>query len=150
MIKCNAYWRGKHGLWKSRDVDSRDIRCRIANRMTRSVFQMVSGRQLYAHPSRLDRGYVMEKLLEFEQQRQIPPHLIVRDLEEAAKQIPRQELTAEARVLAPYCARRKHSKDRDGHSLGTLLVAVLARYGISELECDPEARSPDRSNARAR
>jgi hypothetical protein len=142
MIKCNAYWRGKHGHWKSQKVDSRDIRCRIANRLTRSVFQMVAGRRLYVHPSRLDRGYVMEKLLEFCQQRHVPPHLIVRDLEAAAQQILRDELTAEARALAPFCARRRQSKDRDGTSIGALLVAVLARYGISQLECDPEARSP--------
>jgi hypothetical protein len=63
---------------------------------------MVAGRQLYVHPSRLDRGYVMEKVMEFAQERQVPPHLIVRDLEEAAKQIPRKELTAEAHALAPF------------------------------------------------
>ena len=41
--------------WKSEGHKSQDVRCRIANRMTRIVFKMVSGRQLYKHPSRLDR-----------------------------------------------------------------------------------------------
>jgi transposase len=146
MIKCNAYWRGKYGWWKSRDVDPRDIRCRIANRLTRTVFQMIAGRKLYVHPSRLDRGYVMEKLLEFGRERNTPPHLIVRDLEQAARQIPKQELTAEARALAPFCARRRQNRERDGQSIGTLLVAVLARYGITDLEWESEARSPGNSS----
>jgi hypothetical protein len=139
-------WRGKYGWWKSRDVDPRDIRCRIANRLTRTVFQMIAGRKLYVHPSRLDRGYVMEKLLEFGRERNTPPHRIVRDLEQAARQIPKQELTAEARALAPFCARRRHNRERDGQSIGTLLVAVLARYGITDLECESEARSPGNSS----
>jgi transposase len=142
MGKCNAYWRGKLHLWKSQGADPRDIRCRIANRLTRTVYQMVAGRKLYLHPSRLDRAYVMEKLLEFHQTRQTPPHMIVRDLEQAAKQIPRAELPAEARVLQPFCARRRQNRDRDGKSIAPLLVAVLARYGIGELECESEARSP--------
>ena len=55
LIKCNPHYHGKFELWKQRGVDSRDIRCRVANRVTRTVFQMVSGRRLYDHPSHLDR-----------------------------------------------------------------------------------------------
>jgi transposase len=40
LIKCNAHFRGKFQLWKQRGVDARDIRCRIANRAARTVFQM--------------------------------------------------------------------------------------------------------------
>ncbi len=60
---------------------------RIANRAVRPVFQMVSGRKLYRHPSRLDRGYVMEKLLTFHREHQTPPVEIVGDLQQAARQI---------------------------------------------------------------
>ena len=60
LIKCNAYWRGKYNHWKSQGHDPRDIRCRIANRVTRTVFQMGAGRQVFRHPSRLDRGYFEE------------------------------------------------------------------------------------------
>lgn len=61
LIKWNAHFSGKFQLWKQRGADARDIRCRVANRLTRTVFQMVSGRRLYHHPSRLDRQYVLDK-----------------------------------------------------------------------------------------
>jgi hypothetical protein len=35
LIKCNAHSRGKSELWKQHGVDARDIRCRVANRVTR-------------------------------------------------------------------------------------------------------------------
>ena len=58
----------REGSRKNRwTIAPRDIRCRMANRITRIVFRMVSGRQLFQHPSRLDRKYVMEKLLTYQQ-----------------------------------------------------------------------------------
>jgi hypothetical protein len=154
LVKCNVYWRGKFQFWKQKHVDARDIRCRIANRVTRTVFQMVWSRQLYHHPSRLDRSYVMEKILTFHRERKTPPHLIVRDLEQAAKQIPKTAMLEEARALKRFCTRRQQLRNKDGASIGTLLVAVLARYGITDVEklqCEMEARSPsDESEARAR
>ena len=63
MCKCNRYWVVKAGKWKSEGHKSQDVRSRIANPMTRIVFEMVSGRQLCQHPSRLDRGYVMDRVL---------------------------------------------------------------------------------------
>ncbi len=100
LIKCNAHYRGKFQLLKQRRVDSRDIRCRIANRAVRPVFQMVSGRKLYRHPSRLDRGYVMEKLLTFHREHKTPPHEIFGDLQQAARQIPKQKHLEEAAPFA--------------------------------------------------
>ena len=60
MVKCNAYWMKKAERWRGEGHKPQDIRARIANRMTRGVFKMVSGRQIYQHASRLDRGYVMK------------------------------------------------------------------------------------------
>ena len=57
------YWRGKYSHWKSQRHAPTDLRCRVANRFTRTVFHMVSGRKICQHRSRLDRGYVMQKLL---------------------------------------------------------------------------------------
>ncbi len=61
LTKSNAHYRGKYLLWKAAGVDPRDIRCRIANRAARPIFQMVYGRQLFKHPSRIDRDYVLDK-----------------------------------------------------------------------------------------
>jgi len=81
MLKCNTYWREKARDGQSRGVDPRDIRCRIAGKLAGTVFQMMMGRRLYRHPSRLDRGYVMDKLLTYHREHHTPPHVIVGDLE---------------------------------------------------------------------
>jgi hypothetical protein len=134
MIKCNAYWQAKSRTWKEQGHDPRDIRCRIANRLTRTVFQMISGRQLYQHPSRLDRGYVMEKLLTYHREHQTPPPTIVRDLQRAAEQIPAADRAAEAKPLQAARQKSRNSRRRGPEQLGTLLVAVLARLGVTEVE----------------
>lgn len=118
LVKCNAHFRGKLQLWKQRGVHSRDIRCRVANRMTRTVFQMVSGRRLYAHPSRLDRQYVLDKLLTFHQEHGTPPHAILRDLQQAAAQIPRRDQAAESAPLKQRYQRSRRSRRRGPQAIG--------------------------------
>jgi len=142
LIKCNAHYHGKFQFWKQRRVDSRDIRCRIANRAVRTVFQMVSGRKLYRHPSRLDRGYVIDKLLVFHREHATPPHEIVRDLQQAAEQIPKRNRLEEAAPLRTTYERCSRSRRKGPQEIGTILVAVLARLGINGLESEPEARGP--------
>ena len=135
LLKCNDYWRGKYQVWKSRNVDPRDIRVRVANRCTRTFFQMLLGNKLYEHPSRLDRNYVMEKILLFHQKHKMAPTLTVRDLELAATRIPRDKLQEEFHVLRPYC---KPKKTKTLQDIGTVLIAVLAKYGIKELQSESE------------
>lgn len=142
LIKCNAHYRGRFQLWKRRRVDSRDIRCRIANRAVRPVFQMVSGRKLYCHPSRLDRSYVLDKLLAFHREHQTPPHEIVRDLQQAARQIPKHAYSEEAGPLRTVYERCRRSRRKGPQAIGTILVAVLARLGVSGLESEAEAQGP--------
>lgn len=134
MVKCNAYWRTKAQAWKGQGHDPRDIRCRVANRLTRTVFQMISGRQLYRHPSRLDRGYVMDKLLTYHREHHTPPKTIVRDLQRAAEQIPAADRAAEAKPLKAAYDKSRRGRCRGPEDLGTLLVAVLARLGAREIE----------------
>jgi transposase len=143
LIKCNAHFHGKFEFWKQRGVDSRDIRCRVANRAVRAVFQMVSGRRLYHHPSRLDRGYVLDKLLAFHHEHGTPPHEILRDLQHAAAQIPPAEQAAEATPLRSRYQRARRSRRTGPQAIGKILVAVLARLGITGLESELEARGPD-------
>jgi len=142
LIKCNAHFHGKFELWKQRGVTGRDIRCRVANRVTRAVFQMVSGRQMFQHPSRLDRQYVLDKLLTFHQEHDTPPHEILRDLQRAADQIPKHEQAAEAKPLQQRYAKYRHSRREGPQQINTILLAVLARYGITGLESELEAQGP--------
>jgi transposase len=142
LLKCNAHFHGKFQLWKQRGVDARDIRCRIANRAARTVFQMVSGRRIYRHPSRLDRQYVLDKLLAFHEEHGTPPDTILRDLHHAAEQIPPQEQAAEAAPLRRRYAKCRRSRRAGPQAIGTLLLAVLARWGVTGLESDAEAQGP--------
>ena len=142
LIKCNAHFHGKFELWKQRGVDARDIRCRIANRVVRTVFQMVSGRQLYHHPSRLDRQYVLDKLLTFHEEHETPPHEILRDLQLAADHIPQHERSAEAAPLQERYRKCCRSRREKSQPMRTLLLAVLARYGITGLESREKLKAP--------
>ena len=143
LTKWNAHYRGKYLLWKAAGVDSRDIRCRIANRAARPIFQMVYGRKLFKHPSRIDRGYVLDKLLKFHQDHKTPPHEIVRDLEDAARQIPPGDRNEEARPLEERRQRARRSRRSGPQTIATLLVGVLARLGVNELQSETQASSPD-------
>jgi hypothetical protein len=143
LIRCNAHFRGMSELWKQRGVDPRDIRCRVANRATRTVFQMVGGRRLYRHPSRLDRQYVLDKLLEFHHQHGTPPLEILRDLKHAAGQIPRCEHAAEAVPLRNTYDRARRSRRKGPQPIGMILVEVLARLGVVGLQSEVEAPGPD-------
>jgi transposase len=142
LIKCNAHFHGKFEFWKQRGVDSRDIRCRVANRVVRTVFQMVSGRRLYHHPSRLDRQYVLDKLLTFHQEHETPPAEILRDLAQAAEQIPAHEQAAEAAPLIERYRKYRRSPRRASQPLLPVLLAVLARYGITGLESKEKLKAP--------
>jgi len=143
LIKSNAHYRGKSELWKQRGVDPRDIRSRVANRATRTIFQMVGGRRLYQHPSRLDRSYVLAKLLEFHQEHGTAPAEILRDMREAAAQIPKAEQAAEATPLQETCRKACRSRQKGPQAIGEILLVVLARLGVGKVQSQVEAPSPD-------
>jgi hypothetical protein len=143
LIKSNAHYRGKSELWKQRGVDPRDIRSRVANRATRSVFQMVSGRKLYHHPSRLDRSYVLAKLLEFHKEHGTLPAEILRDLREAAAQIPKAEQATEAEPLQETCRKAQRSRRAGPQAIGEILLVVLAKLGVGQVQSEVEVPSPD-------
>ena len=131
LVKCNEYWRGKHNLWTSQGTDRRDARCRIANRVTRCVFQMVAGRKLFTHPSRLDRGYVLKKLLDFHREHDSKMAAILDDLKAAAEFLPKNGYADEAKQLAEIQRKAANSRKPEPQQLGALLVHVLARLGVT-------------------
>jgi transposase len=142
LLKSNAHYRGKAELWKQRGVNPRDIHCRVANRATRTVFQMVSGRRLYRHPSRLDRQYVLEKLRIFHQEHDTAPLEILRDLREAVTQIPEPEHAAEAGPLREACRKARRSRRPGPQAIGEILLVVLAKLGFGQVQSESEASRP--------
>lgn len=143
LVKCNAHYRGMAQLWKQRGVDPHDTRCRVANRATRTVFQMVSGRRLYQHPSRLDRQYVLDKLLTFHRERGTLPVEILRDLRQAATQIPQEDRSAEARPLQEIYRQAQRSRRAGPQAIGDILLPVLAKLGVDQVQSETEAPRPD-------
>ena len=139
LIKCNAYWRGKYNLCTSQGVDTRDARCRVANRVTRCVFKIVAGRELFAHPSRLDRGYVLKKLLDFHREHDSKMPNIMDDLEAATEFLPKKSYADEAKQIAEVQRKAANSRKPEPQQLGALLVHVLERLGVTIGE--PEVKS---------
>lgn len=131
LIKCNEYWRGKYNLWTSQGADPRDARCRVANRVTRSIFQIVAGRKLFQHPSRLDRGYVLKKLLEFHRDHDSKMSTILDDLKMAAEFLPKNGYADEAKQIGEIQRKAANSRKPEPQQLGALLVHVLARLGVT-------------------
>ena len=84
--------------------------------------------------SRLDRQYVLDKLLTFHQDHKTPPQEILRDLQQAAEQIPQHEQTSEAQPLQQRYQRACRSRRKSARPISEILLAVLARYGITGLE----------------
>ena len=136
LIKCNEYWRGKYHYWKSQGHDPRDLRCRIANRITRTVYQMIAGKKLFKHASRLDRGYVLQKLLEFHREHQTPMDIVLADLNAATDQLPKHSYADEAQPLTDIRSKTVRSRKKEPQQLGSLLVHVLMRLGVT---IDPPA-----------
>ena len=131
LIKCNEYWRGKYQYWKSQGHDPRDLRCRVANRVTRTVFQMVAGKKLFQHTSRLDRGYVLNKLLDFHREHNTPMDIVLADLKAATDQLPKKDYADEAKPLQDVHRKTVRSRQKEPQQLGSLLVHVLMRLGVT-------------------
>ena len=131
LLKGNDYWRGKFHFWKTHGHDSRDIRVRIANRFTRTVFQMVAGRKVFNHRSRLDRSYILDKLLTFHCEHDTPMAEILTDLKSATDQLPKHAYADEAKPLQEVQRKSFRSRRNEPQQLGTLLVGLLARLGVT-------------------
>jgi transposase len=131
LIKCNEYWRGKYQFWKSQGHDPRELRCRIANRITRTVYQMVAGKKLFQHASRLNRGYVLQKLLEFHRNHQTTMDIVLADLNAATDQLPKSAYTDEAKPLYDIRSTTVRSRKKEPQQLGSILVQVLMRLGVT-------------------
>lgn len=131
LIKCNEYWRGKYQYWKSQGHDPRDLRCRVANRVTRAAFQIVAGRKLFKHTSRLDRGYVLSKLLDFHRNHKSPMDVVLADLKAATDQLPKSSHADEAKPLREVHRKTVRSRQKEPQQLGSVLVQVLMRLGVT-------------------
>ena len=140
LIKCHPHYRGLSALWMSQRVDSRDRRCRIANRAMRMVYQLVAGRQLW-HGKGVDRDYLLHKLHEFHRVHSTPIVSSISDMTAAIEWLPKSSYEAESAPLVKLASKRS----RGPQQIGDLMLPLLIRLGVrsaSEVESESsEARS---------
>jgi transposase len=129
LIKCHPYYRGLSALWRQRNVDPRDRRCRIANRAMRMVYQLVAGRQVWRGQG-VDREYLLAKLQEFHRLHYSPIDQSIRDLNEAFVWLPKSAYTAEAKPLADMVRKTRRGPQR----IGDLMIPLLIRLGVTREE----------------
>ena len=142
LIKCHPYYRGLSALWMHEKVDTRDRRCRIANRAMRMVYQLVGGRQLWRGKG-VDREYLLAKLQEFHRVHGTPLDQAIRDLHEAFAWLPKSAYAEEAKPLAELARKKRRGLQR----IGDLMIPLLIRLGVpleKKVESPTsEARSSD-------
>ena len=143
LIKCNSHFRGLAGLWKQQGKDARDSRVKVASRFCRVLYQLVAGRQVFAHPSQCQRDYILQKLNAFYLEAEIDPMTLLDDLQRTVKQLPSGAYKCEAQALEVELLKAHKAKRKAVTQLGELLPLVLAKLGVSQLQSDREAQDPD-------
>jgi len=143
LIKCNPHFRGLAGLWKSQGKDARDNRVKVACRFCRILYQIVAGRQVFAHPSQRQRDYILRKLIAFHQEYATSLPVVLAQLQKAIEQLPRNTHTAEAQSLAGELHRADAAKGKTIRHIGEILPVVLAKLGVSAIQLnDREDQGP--------
>jgi transposase len=125
LLKCNDAFRAKSELWRQLGKDPRHAHVKVASRFCRIAFQMVAGGQVFNHPSCRDRDYIVRKLMRFHLQHGTPALQTLRDLRQAARQVPRRERPREAEALAGVKQRRA-ARGRGPQPIGEIIGEVLA------------------------
>jgi len=78
--------------------------------VTRSVYRIVTGWKLFAHSSRLDRGYVLEKFLTLHRVHDSAMATILNDLKATVEFLPKQSYADEAKPIADVQLKASRSR----------------------------------------
>jgi hypothetical protein len=100
LRRCNDHFRGPGEAWRAAGVSRRAAVVRAAQRSGPIADRMVAGRQVYRHPSRRGRHYILIKLSAFYIEHETPLEPVSRGLRAAADGMPPSESTAAAASLA--------------------------------------------------
>jgi transposase len=127
LIACNHYFAAKGDCWRSQGKDQRWIRVKVAKHLSRLLFAIVAGRQLFPHPCRQDRHYILHKLMEFHRAHDTPMSQTLADLDTATRQLPRSAYAEEAQPL--HQRLQEVQRKKGPQPLADILPIVLARLG---------------------
>ena len=133
-LACHcAYYRGQAEVDKTRGIDKRASRVKIAKRFSRLLLACVGGDEPMRHPCFQQPDSIMEKLRDFYHKHQMPVDLLLADLGTAVGQLPYQTRSREAEIVANVLHQRA-SRRRGVPAIGELLPAILARLGVITTE----------------
>lgn len=134
LVLWNHHFRALAERWKTLGMDARHTKVRVASRFARIAFQIVSGRQVFCHPSGNQRDYILDKLMKFHRDHHTPPAQMLPDLQAAIDQIPRKEYGAEAIPLHQELQNTRTANKRGPQPIGELLPILLAKLGVGNLQ----------------
>ena len=132
LVACNHYFRARAARWDAQGKDARWIRVKVTKIFSRLLYAMVAGRQLFSHPCRQERHYILHKLMEFHRASDTPMSQVLADLDAATRQLPRSAHASEAQPLAQRLKEVQHKKGPQ--PLADILPIVLARLGYRSVQ----------------
>jgi len=124
LLLVNDYYRAQGALWKTKTVDPRLQRVRVAKRSSRLAYLMVAGRRIVPHPCCRDPHYILDKLVAFHIDHQATHEQLRAPL--AAAQLPQDARRREAAALDNSAAQFQKARAPQLQSLGAILKEVLA------------------------
>jgi transposase len=128
-----AYYRGHTDVDRTRGIDTRVSRVKIAKKFTRLAFACVAGDEPMNHPAFRQPDSIIEKLREFHHVHKTPIDQLLANLQTTVQQLPYNTRSREAQVVAEVL-RKNATRRRGGIRIGALLPAVLARLGVNLIE----------------
>lgn len=134
LLKCNQYFRGLAGHWKTSGKDPRKAHVKVASRFSRLAYLIVAGRRILPHPCLLPRGYILDKLIAFHQDHRTPPERMLEDLHAATGQLPGDEHSQEAVPLVKRLQETRVARRRGPQPIADILPLLLAKLGLGEIQ----------------
>jgi transposase len=130
LIKYNDHFRVLAAGWRLKGKDPHDIHVRVAGRFCRIAYHMVAGEVTYRHPCSQQRDYIIQKLIRFSMEHDIPSDQLLRNLGAAVARLPRAARREEAAALAEELDKVQKQRGAGPKRLGEILPAVLAKLGV--------------------
>ncbi|HEY7427495.1 MAG TPA: transposase [Gemmataceae bacterium] len=141
LIKCNDYFRVLAAGWKLRGKDPRATVVKVAGRFCRIAYHIVAGETTYRHPCSQHRDYIINKVIKFSIDHDIPSDQLLRNLDAAVARLPRAAHREEAAVLEEELDRVQAKRGAGPKRLGEILPAVLAKLGVHTVKSKPSGET---------
>lgn len=134
LVACNHHFRAMSERQK-KNKDGRRIRVEVASRFSRMSYQIVGGKQVCRHPGMRERGYILEKLMEFHREHDTPMSQVQSDLQAAVDQLP-CDAYEEERAPLIRILEKMQTERRGPQAIGEILPLVLAKLAAKAVQSE--------------